>query len=173
MNEYFAKQALREFGVTRPSKAMIDNYIRAEEAAQREGQAPQPVAVAVRGATELTVTPPARAVPPAPPVLRPVVPPKPRSDGKKRGSSKSTLAPTLRGEGTLLKKHSKRRGRPRVIAVWMPDVAADCADGMPLKAALEKHGIHLDPTQLRALQRNSAFKEICQQARRDRRNQRQ
>jgi hypothetical protein len=111
--------------------------------------------------------------PVVPSILRPVVPPKPRSDGRKRGSSKSTLAPILHGEGALVRRREAgKRGRPRVIAVWMPDVAAVCADGMPLKAALEKHSIQLDSSQLRALQRSSAFRELRQQARRDRRNQR-
>src|ERR1700745_3761178 len=101
MNEYYAKQALKELGITRASRskaeyrALVENIIRAEEGAQREGEEPASVTVAVRaapngGIMELTVTPPARAVPPPPPVLRPVVLPKPRSDGKKPGSSKST-----------------------------------------------------------------------------------
>jgi hypothetical protein len=194
MNEYYAKQALKELGITRPSRALIDAYMRADEANQKledqaelaEAQAKwdREVALAATGAdhesnqSPYSLDKPAldKPIPPrpaVPSVLRPVKHPKPRSDGRKRGSSKSALAPALRGEGTLERKHrTGKRGRPRVIASWMPDVAQTmAADGLTLSEALSKHGINLDETQLRALQRNAAFKEMRQQARRNRRQQ--
>lgn len=163
MNDFYTKQELRQIGITRPSKQLMENYRRAAEEAVRQGldDAPEPVTVAVRGATELTVTPQARVAPPAPPVLRPVVPPKPRSDGKPLGSSKSCLLPVLRGEGVLEKRvRVGKPGRPRIIATWMPDVAATTADGTTLPEALRIHGVELTATQLRALYRNKAFKEM-------------
>jgi hypothetical protein len=101
-----------------------------------------------------------------PPICRPVKHPQRRSDGRPLGYSKSCLIGTLRGEGVLEKRvRVGKPGRPRIIATWMPEVAATTADGTTLPEALRIHGVELTATQLRALYRNKAFKEMRIEAR--------
>jgi len=72
----------------------------------------------------------------------------------------------LRGEGVLEKRvRPGKPGRPRIIATWMPDVAATTADGTTLPEALRIHGVELDERRLWALYRNKAFKEMRIEAR--------
>lgn len=140
MNEYHAKQALRELGI-KPTPELIRNWLRAEEAAAK---------LEAEESVELATQPV----------------PKPRSDGRKRGSSRSTLAHILRQQRDLVKKiRPGQKGRPRIIAEWFPEVAASMAAGLSLPEALKKHGITLDDGALRALYRNRAFKEVREQAR--------
>jgi hypothetical protein len=184
-NEYFARQALKELGITRANRsnaeyqALIDAYMRADEANQKledeaelaeaqakwdreHGSGVEDSAIPDKPTLDKPIPP----RPVLPSILRPVVLPKPRSDGRPHGSSKSCLMPVLRGEGVLEKQvRVGKPGRPRIIATWMPDVAATTADGTTLPEALRIHGVELDATQLRALYRNKAFKEMRIEAR--------
>lgn len=140
INEYEARLALREMGILHPSKQMIENYIRASEAEQQQ------------------TTREAEYASPAP---------QPRTDGRKRGSSKSNLAKALRerGERVIKKIKSGQRGRPRITAPWFCDVAVSVASGLSLPEALKQHGISLDTKALRALSRNKEFRRLLEQER--------
>jgi hypothetical protein len=190
-NEYFARQSLKELGITRANRsnaeyqALVDAYMRADEANQKledeaelaEAQAKWDrehglaTTAANHDSEQSRLDKPSldKPIPPRPvlpSILRPVVPPKPRTDGKPHGSSKSCLLPVLRGEGVLEKRvRVGKPGRPRIIATWMRDVAATTADGTTLPEALRIHGVELNETQLRSLYRNKAFKEMRIEAR--------
>jgi hypothetical protein len=89
-----------------------------------------------------------------------------RPPRRPRGYSKSQLEPVLREQGTLERKPGVRgRGRPRIIASWFKQVAATMAEGTPLRIALQRHGINLDKSQIRALYRNREFKRMYQERR--------
>jgi hypothetical protein len=78
-----------------------------------------------------------------------------------RGYSKSQLEPVLRAQGTLERQLGRRkRGRPRIVASWFKQLAAIMADGTPLRIALQHSGITLNESQIRALYRNRAFREM-------------
>jgi hypothetical protein len=82
------------------------------------------------------------------------------------GYSKSQLEPVLRAQGTLERQQGRRkRGRPRIVASWFNEVAAAMADGTSLRLALQRHGISLDKSQIRALYRNREFKRMYQESR--------
>jgi hypothetical protein len=80
------------------------------------------------------------------------------------GYSKSQLEPVLRTQGTLERQQGRRkRGRPRIVASWFSEVAETMADGTPLRSALQRRGISLDKSQIRALYRNREFKRMYQE----------
>jgi len=183
--EYSASQVLKELGITRGTRsnaeyqALVNAYMRADEANQKLEDEAERAAAQARWDREhsrvqdssardksTSLTQSSRPVLPS--ILRLLVPPKARSDGKPHGSSKSSLLPVLRGEGVLEKRvRPGKPGRPRIIATWMPEVAATTADGTTLPEALRIHGVELDERQLRALYRNAAFKEMRLEARRE------
>lgn len=146
MNEYEAKMAWRELGIFRPSKQMIENFIRADEAERRLAEAEQPENPERPEHSD---------------------PPTPRSDGRKRGSSRSNLAKALREQGQrVIKKITPgQRGRPRITAEWFGEVAASVAGGLSLPEALWEHHISLDAKALRALSRNREFRALLEQER--------
>lgn len=84
-----------------------------------------------------------------------------------RGYSKSQLEPVLRTQGTLERQPGRRkRSRPRIVASWFGQLAATMADGTSLRMALQRIGIALDKSQLRALYRNREFRRMYQEMRR-------
>jgi hypothetical protein len=123
-------------------------------------------------ADELSEEVPPEPLPPPPKAALPVNPPavvaapRPRHP---RGFSKSQLEPILRAQGTLEKQPGRRkRGRPRVVASWFEELAATLADGTPLRVALQRIGITVDKSQIRALYRNREFRRMDQECRRSR-----
>jgi hypothetical protein len=84
-----------------------------------------------------------------------------------RGYSKSQLEAVLRAQGTLERQSGRRkRGRPRIVASWFGQLAATMADGTSLRVALQRLGITLDKSQLRALYRNREFRRMYREMRR-------
>lgn len=103
-----------------------------------------------------------------PPVEPPPVAPEAYQAPRPRGYSKSNLEPVLRAQGTLERTSGRRkRGRPRIIARWFPEVAETMADGTSLNTALAMHGItNLNKTEVRACYRNRTFRALYKEARR-------
>jgi hypothetical protein len=164
MNESDAIAAFRRMGIVRPSRDLIDNWLRAaasaERAEAREGSLAQPKAPepTVGGQQVRLAAPAAAPAPSAPACQPPTASPRP---------GKSLLEPLLHGEAMEQKPPSRRRpGRPRIVASWFPVVAKTMADGTTLRTALAINGLALSPNELRALYRNRTFQGFYQEARR-------
>jgi hypothetical protein len=77
------------------------------------------------------------------------------------------MEPVLRAKGTLERQPGRRKsGRPRIVASWFEQLAAAMADGTSLPVALQRLGITLDKSQIRALYRNREFQQMYQEMRR-------
>jgi hypothetical protein len=59
----------------------------------------------------------------------------------------------------------RKRVRPRIVASWFEQLAATMADGTSLRVALQRIGITLDESQIRALYRNREFQRMYQEMR--------
>jgi hypothetical protein len=141
MNESGAKAALRAQGIRNPSKALLENWLRAHE-----HEANTPKEAEQQGASVGLETP--NTSMPHPP-------------------SESALEPVLRERGQLERERPRKPGRPRVLAAWFQAVATAMSDGTPLRAALALCGVHgLTEREIRALYRNSALKAMREEARR-------
>jgi hypothetical protein len=163
MNESDAIVAFRKMGIVRPSRDLIENWLRAaasaERATAREQASAQPKAIEPSVADQQANLP-APAAPPAPPApaCQPITTPRP---------GKSLLESLLQGQPTEQKPPSRRRpGRPRIVASWFPAVAKTMADGTTLRIALAINGLALSPNEMRALYRNRTFQGLYQEARR-------
>ena len=126
MTEQDARAALRAQGITNPSKALVENWLRVR---QYEEAASPPLALkkAVRD-------------------MQPCVSSSVSLGGTKtsvgRPSSESALEPMLRERGELQRPAGRRKaGRPRILAPWFQAVAMRMADGTPLREALRLTGI--------------------------------
>lgn len=143
-----ARSALIELGI-RPTKALIQNWIRADEAEQRLDSDEKLAAVA-------TVEP--AAAEEAQDLQAPQRP---------RGYSKSNLEPVLRDQGTVEQPPKRRKaGRPRIVPIWFPAVAKTMADGTTLRTALAINRLSLSKREIRACYRNRTFQELYREARR-------
>jgi hypothetical protein len=143
-----AIQALRAQGIRKPSRQLVKDYMRVQQAEEWALEVPSP---SLKGAQEPSSPSSAGSASPTP--LRP--------------SSRSNLKPMLQERGELLREHPRRAGRPRVLAPWYQAVATVMADGTPLRQALSRCGIYgLTPKQLRNLYRNRAFRALYKEARR-------
>jgi hypothetical protein len=156
MNESDAKAAFRAMGIPRPSRCLIDAWLRAAELEQQLAEAEKrpaehaPVQPSDTGAKEAGA-----AAPHAQPTVSPA----------QRG--KSLLEPVLREQNALQEPYKRRQpGRPRIVASWFPAVAATMADGTTLRGALAINGLSLSANEMRALYRNKTFQALYQEARR-------
>ena len=162
MNESDAIAAFRKMGIIRPSRDLIENWLRAAASAERaeaqeppsaQPKAPEPT---VGGQQVMLAAPAAAPVPPAP-ACQPTAP----------RPGKSLLEPLLQGQPTEQKPASRRNpGRPRIVASWFPAVAKTMSDGTTLRTALAINGLALSPNEMRALYRNRTFQGLFQEARR-------
>ena len=150
MTEQDARVALQEMGITNPSKALVENWLRVQS--YEEAASPPP-------ALRETV----RDIQPC--VSSSLSLEDSRSVG--RPSSESNLVPLLRDRGELVRDRGPRRaGRPRVQAPWFRDVATAMSDGTPLRQALAAVGVQgLTARQIRSLYRNSLLKAMRREAR--------
>jgi hypothetical protein len=165
MNESDAIAAFRRMGIARPSRDLVENWLRAaasaERAAVEENRASaQPKAAEPSVAAPNQVSSAGPAVTPATPApaCQPQQPPRP---------GKSLLEPILRDQAAIEKSTTKRKpGRPRIVASWFPAVAKTMADGSTLRTALAINGLTLSANEMRALYRNRTFQGLYQARRR-------
>ena len=147
MNESQARRALIELGI-RPTRQLIENWIRADEAERLLESGDRLAVVAAFEPTD-------DAAEAAPDSQHP------------QGYSKSNLEPILRDQGTLEKPPKKRKaGRPRIVASWFPAVAKTMADGTSLRTALAINRLSLSKREMRACYRNRTFQAMYHEARR-------
>jgi hypothetical protein len=147
MNETDAKAALRAQGIRNPSRQLVEDYMRVQQAEEWALEVPSPYDPS-----------------PAENPLRSqsVEEPKPHP------SSESNLEPLLRKRNELQRPTGRRKaGRPRIQAPWFQAVATLMAVGsIPLRQALDHLGVQgLSERQIRSLYRNSVLKEMRQEAR--------
>ncbi len=150
MDESDARRALMALGIT-PTQGPVRSWLQAA-LAEKLGEEVRSHALSQPSRSSQTGRPAA------------VAEPRPRH---RRGYSKSQLEPVLRAQGTLERQPGRRkRGRPRIVASWFDQLAATMADGTPLRVALQRLGITLEKSQLRALYRNREFRRMYQEMRR-------
>lgn len=143
MNESNAKAALRAQGIRNPSRQLVEDYMRVQQAEERALEVPSLRSVDGIESAEAKPEP------------------------KPHPSSESNLEPLLRERGELQREHPRKPGRPRVLASWMAAVANVMSDGTTLRQALSRCGIYgLTPKQIRSLYRNRAFQALYKEARR-------
>jgi hypothetical protein len=150
MTEQEARVALRAQGITNPSKALIENWLRVQR--YEETASPSPA----RGETVRDMQPCVSSSL----CLE-------SSRSADRPSSESNLEPLLRSRGELERPAGRRKaGRPRVQAPWFQALATLMADGsIPLRQALDHLGVQgLSERQIRALYRNSALTAMRREA---------
>lgn len=150
MNEQDAKAALRAQGITNPSKALIENWLRVQSYEEAANPPPAP-RVTVRDTQPCISS--SLSLEETPSVGRP--------------SSESNLEPLLRERGELQRPAGRRKaGRPRVQAPWFQAVANIMSDGTSLREALAAVGITgLNARQIRSLYRASALTAMRREAR--------
>lgn len=161
MNESDAIAAFRRMGIIRPSRDLIEHWLRAEAAAERmaaeerasaQPKAAEPSVAGTKQPSPATAEVPGPASHPEPQLPRP---------------GKSLLEPLLRDQGAVENQATKRKpGRPRIVASWFPAVAKTMADGTTLATALAINGLVLSANEMRALYRNRTFQGLYQEARR-------
>jgi hypothetical protein len=153
MNESDAKAAFRAMGIPRPSRCLIDAWLRAAELEQQLAEVEQAPTAKAENPAAANTNGESVASQPGPPNPAP------------RG--KSLLEPILRERGGLPQSPKRRKpGRPRIVASWFPAVAQTMADGTTLRTALAMHRLALSANEMRALYRNKTFKGLYQEARR-------
>jgi len=152
MNDSDAKTALREMGIRNPSRQLVEDYIRVQQAEEWALEVPKPSS---QQPQEQQIQQQAHSPNPAEPSHRP------------HPSSQSNLAPLLKDRGELAREHGPRRaGRPRVQAPWFQAVATIMSDGTSLREALAAVGITgLTPPQIRSLYRSTVLTDMRRQAR--------
>jgi len=151
MNESDAKAAFRAMGIPRPSRSLIDAWLRAEELKEQWAQIEEPVKAETAPATPATMEASVPQAASTSPALR----------------GKSLLEPILRERGDLPQPLKRRKpGRPRIVASWFPAVAKTMADGTTLRTALAINGLSLCANEMRALYRNRTLQALYQEARR-------
>jgi hypothetical protein len=156
MNESDAKAAFRAMGIPRPSRCLIDAWLRAAEIERQSAEADKPPATHAPAQPSDGDANEARA---ASPHARPA------AIAPARG--KSLLEPILREHGDLPQPPKRRKpGRPRIVASWFPAVAKTMADGTTLRTALAMNRLSLSANEMRSLYRNKTFKGLYQEARR-------
>jgi hypothetical protein len=153
MNEQDAKAALRAQGITNPSKALVENWLRVQcyEEAASPPPAPRVTVVDTQPCISSSVSLEGAPLSEAP-----------------HPSSESNLEPLLRERGEFQRPTGPRKaGRPRVEAPWFQALANLMADGsIPLRQALHHLGVQgLTERQMRALYRNSALTKMRLEAR--------
>jgi hypothetical protein len=155
MNESDAKAAFRAMGIPRPSRCLIDAWLRAAEIERQMAAAEQAPAPTVEDPMPMPINGPGETGPPQASAKSPA----PRG--------KSVLEPILRERGALAGPSKRRKpGRPRIVASWFPAVAKTMADGTTLRTALAMNGLSLSANEMRALYRNRTFQALYQEARR-------
>ena len=152
MNESDAKAALRAQGIRNPSRQLVEDYMRLQQAEEWALEVPQPslASESAEGAQEPSSPGSAGSENPTPP--RPT-------------SSKSNLKPFLAERGELVRERPRCVGRPKVIAPWYQAVAIVMSDGTPLRQALASLGIQVSQRELRALYRNTKLTRMRREAR--------
>ncbi len=160
MNESEARAALRAQGITNPSKALVENWLRVQQAQEWALEVPE------RSQTAPIEAEQGYTVPDSTQCNWPLPNSAPgHSEGRK--SSKSNLVPLLRQRGDLVRPRGPRkRGRPRVEAAFFPRLALLMSGGLSLGTALAAVGVHgLSRAQLRSLYRNTQLREMREEAR--------
>jgi hypothetical protein len=153
MTEKDAQSALREMGIRNPSRQLVENYMRVQQAEEWALEVPEPISPQPQ---EQQTQQGAQSPNPAEPSHRPHPP------------SQSNLAPLLKDRGELVRDRGPRRaGRPRIQAPWFQALANLMADGsISLRQALHHLGVQgLDEREIRSLRRNSALTEMRRKAR--------
>jgi hypothetical protein len=156
MNRDDAKAALRAQGIRNPSRQLVEDYMRVQQAEEWALEVPERSTVEVAGERRQTAP------------LSALLNSAPERTERPHPSSESNLEPLLRECGELQRPAGRRKpGRPRVLAPWMAAVAKVMSDGTTLRQALSRCGIYgLTPKQLRSLYRNRAFQALYKEARR-------
>jgi hypothetical protein len=153
MNESDAKAALRAQGIRHPSRQLVEDYIRVQQAEEWALEVPEPNSQQPQGQwTEQEAH--------SPNLSERTERPHPSSD--------SNLAPLLKDRGELVRERGPRRaGRPRVLAPWFQALATLMADSsISLRQALDHLGVQgLTERQIRSLYRSRALKEMRRDAR--------
>lgn len=149
MTEQDARAALRAQGITNPSNALVENWLRVQ---QYEEAASLP--------------PPSRErVGDMQPCINPSLSLEDTTTSVDRPSSESNLEPLLRERGELVREHPRKPGRPKVVAPWFQALATRMADGTSMRKSLASLGIHLGQREIRALYRNTALSAMRREAR--------
>jgi hypothetical protein len=151
MTEHEAKAALRQQGIRRPSRQLVQDWLRLQQSQEWALEVPE-----VQGQEHSSdlETPPESAS-----GASAAHPP--------RASSESNLEPLLRARGQLERPAGRRKaGRPRIVAPFFKALAVACSDGTPLRQALVRCGVHgLSEREIRSLYRNVQLKTMRQEAR--------
>jgi hypothetical protein len=147
-----ALEALRAQGIRNPSRQLVEDYMRVQQAEEWALEVPEPVS---QQPQEQQTQQAAHSPNPADPGQRP------------DRSSQSNLEPLLKDRGELVREKGPRRaGRPRIQAPWFQAVATIMSDGTSLRQALTAVGITgLTPRQIRSLYRNSTLTDMRREAR--------
>jgi len=157
MNESDARAALRAQGIRNPSRQLVEDYMRVQQAQDWALEVPE------RSQTEPIEAEQSYTVPDSTQSNWPL----PNSAPERRKSSKSNLIPLLRQRGELVRPQGPRkRGRPRVEAAFFPRLALLMSGGLSLGTALAAVGVHgLSRAQLRSLYRSTQLREMREEAR--------
>jgi hypothetical protein len=149
MTETDAKAALSAQGIRNPSRQLLEDYMRVQQAQQWALEVPERSSVELAG--EHSQTPNSA----------------PERTERPHPSSESNLTPLLRDRGELVRDRGPRQaGRPPVQAPWFKAVATAMSDGTPLREALAAVGVHgLTERQIRSLYRSSVLKAMRRVAR--------
>jgi hypothetical protein len=147
-----AIQALRAQGIRHPSRQLVEDYIRVQQAEEWALEVPEPIPLQPQGQPTQQQ---AHSPNPTEPTERP------------HPSSRANLAPLLKDRGELVRDRGPRRaGRPRIEAPWFQAVATIMSDGTSLRKALAAMGITgLTPRQIRSLYRSSVLTDMRRKAR--------
>jgi len=152
MNEAESKAALRAQGIRNPSRQLVEDYMRVQQAEDWALEVPEPV----------SQQPQEQQTKQEPPSPNPA-----DTSRRPHPSSLSNLEPLLKDRGELVRERGPRRaGRPRIQAPWFQAVATFMSDGTSLREALAAVGITgLTARQIRSLYRNSTLTEMRRKAR--------
>jgi len=157
MNESEAKAALRAQGIRNPTRQLVQDYMRLQQAQEWALEVPERSQTAPIEAEQGYTVPDSTQSkwPPS------------NSAPERRKSSESNLVPLLRQRGDLVRPRGPRkRGRPRVEGAFFPRLALLMSDGLSLGTALAAVGVHgLSRAQLRSLYRSTQLREMREEAR--------
>jgi hypothetical protein len=154
MNESDARAHFRAMGIPRPSRCLIDAWLRAAKLERQITDAEKPPTAKAENSVAAANT-----------NRGPTAPQTDPSSPAPRG--KSLLEPILRHRGDLPNPPKRRKpGRPRLVASWFPAVAKTMADGTTLRTALAMNRLTLSANEMRSLYRNKTFRGLYQETRR-------
>ena len=150
MTKSDAIEALRALGIRTPSRQLVEDYLRAQQAEEWALELPERSSQGQHQAEQGAHSPSPSA-----------------GTERPHPSSESNLETLLGERGELQRPTGRRRaGRPCVQAPWFQAVATVMADGTSLRQALARCGVYgLSTRQVRSLYRSRSFQALYRSAR--------